>query len=185
MAINIIKKNTTERIYVSALDEDNEYLTGLTDVLIQIKRKSDGYFLDFNDDTFKASGWTEKEHQMTEDSGLTGTYYYDFVVPNTEEIYIIRVTSETADNSPFDDELRVINTDLNTLNDIIKRILGLTKENQRIFSPVYSNGYLTSATIKIYETADDCTNDTNALATYSVTATYSGSEMQTYKVVKN
>lgn len=186
MAINAIKKGGTERIIVSALDEDNAYLSGLSDVLIQIQRKSDGYFFDFDDSIFKVSGWVTKQQAMSELSGLSGNYYYDFVIPNTNETYFIRITSATADNSPWDDEIKIVNTDFDTINSDLLRLLGLCKENQRISSPVYnSRGLLTSAIIKTYESASDCESDINALATYTVTATYSGTEMQSYKVVKN
>jgi hypothetical protein len=73
-----------------------------------------------------------------------------------------------------------------TLDALIKRILGLTQENFRISSPVFSvTGKMTSCTTKIYPTATDCTNDTNVLATYTTTATYDGDDnLATYKVVK-
>lgn len=78
-------------------------------------------------------------------------------------------------------------TEIATLNALITRILGLVQENFRIVNPIYdSNHLLTSATIKIYSSASDCTNDTNAIASYSMIAIYnSESEMTSYKVIKN
>ena len=59
-------------------------------------------------------------------------------------------------------------------------------ENFRISSPIYSvTGKMTSCTIKIYPTKTDCDNDTNVLATYTMTATYDGDDnLATYKVTK-
>lgn len=72
------------------------------------------------------------------------------------------------------------------IDTLIDRALGLMHENFRISSPVYSvTGKMTSCTMKIYPTAGDCTDDTNVLATYTVTATYDGDDnLATYKVVK-
>ena len=77
--------------------------------------------------------------------------------------------------------------EISDLNEMIKRVLGLTQENFRIVNPVYNaNHLLTSATIKIYGNASDCDNDTNEIATYSMTAGYNANnELTSYKVVKN
>lgn len=69
-----------------------------------------------------------------------------------------------------------------TLDALIKKVLGLSQENFRISSPVFSSGKMTSCTVKIYPTATDCTNDTNVIATYNITATYDGNgDLATYK----
>jgi len=74
---------------------------------------------------------------------------------------------------------------IKTQTDKIPYILGLSQENYRISSPVYSSGLLTSATVKIYSSKTDCDNAENEIATYTLTATYDGSnQMETYKVVK-
>ena len=190
-----IPKNTIERIYATALNTEGEFLFGLTDVILQIKRKSDGFFLDFSDNTFKSSGWTEKTSQLNEISDMTGTYFYDFDTDGLQnDNYFVRVTSITADNSPWEGELKVggiidevvTKTDLNEVKETLARILGLSKENQRIFSPTYnSNNLLTGATIKIYSSASDCNNDVNAIGSYQMTSTYdSNGKMTSYKVVK-
>jgi hypothetical protein len=72
---------------------------------------------------------------------------------------------------------------------VLHRILGLSQENYRIFNPAYikKNGQqcMTSATIKTYSTALDCTNDTNKLAEYQITATFDAeARMSSYKVIK-
>ena len=351
--MNIIQNGQTERILITALDENGDFITGLSDVLVEIQRTSDNYYLDFNDNTFKASGWTTRQETMTElyYSYSPGSYYYDFDTTGfSDDEYFIRVTSATAENSPYEGYLKVggyvdnidasistrsthtadnvktaieadgskidhiwetteddigvrrftinaleqaptaemsetelhdgldsysnkadykadvsnldatvssrsshsatdvwsvgtrtltsfgtliadiwanvsrtltgigasgiaseVNATTNkgliiteidanetkidsldtkidlitTETDKIKYILGLSQENYRIFSPLYnSSGLLTSGTIRTYQTATDCNNNTNVLASYTITATYSGTNMLTYKVVK-
>jgi len=69
--------------------------------------------------------------------------------------------------------LTEITTDLTDIQTILLRILGLTQENIRITGHVYdAAGNLTSATIRTYPTAQDVVDETNALATYLLTADY-------------
>ena len=75
------------------------------------------------------------------------------------------------------------------IEDMIKRILGLSQENYRIFNPTYiikaQQSCMTSATIKTYPTAIDVENDTNVIAEYKVTATFDNkAQMTNYKVKK-
>ncbi len=178
-----VKKNTTERIWVSALDIDNQFLSGLDNVFLQIQRKSDNYFYDFADKTFKDSGWVSKQMAMSENVDLVGVYYYDFEVPDLLEVYLIRILCSTAANSPWEDEINAKNTDTDEIYELTKRILGLSQENYRIFSPVYNcGGQLLSCLIKIYNTATDCDNDQNAFAVYALESTYTNGQMNSYKV---
>ena len=72
-----------------------------------------------------------------------------------------------------------------TLDALIKRVLGMNQENFRISSPTFTGVNMTGCTVKIYPTATDCTNDTNVLATYTITATYDGNgNLATYKSIK-
>jgi len=69
---------------------------------------------------------------------------------------------------------------------MLRRILGLSQENYRIFNPVYDvNSSLTSATIKIYNTASDCEANINPIATYQLRSGYDvQNRMNSYKVKK-
>lgn len=80
MSIIRIQSSQNEQIRVTALDLNDNFLTGLTDVLIEIRRESDGYYFDFNDSTFKNSGWTTRQQQMAEldVTYSPGVYYYTF-----------------------------------------------------------------------------------------------------------
>jgi hypothetical protein len=76
-----------------------------------------------------------------------------------------------------------------SFRDMMKRIAGLCQENYRIFNPTYiiknNQSCMTSATIKIYSTSADVDADTNAIAEYTVTATFDNSaRMINYKVKK-
>ena len=67
----------------------------------------------------------------------------------------------------------------------ITRILGLSQENYRITSTTYTGDLLTASTMKIYPTAADCDADTNAIATYNMTAQFDSNNHCTgYKVTK-
>jgi hypothetical protein len=55
------------------IDSSGNHVTGKT-VALKIKKISNGYWLDFDDDTFKNSGWVTKSVNLTEDS--TESYYF-------------------------------------------------------------------------------------------------------------
>jgi len=67
----------------------------------------------------------------------------------------------------------------------IKRVLGLSQENFRIKNHMYDGDLLESATICIYDNSNDCDNDINPLAQYSMDAIYdSTGKLINYKVTK-
>jgi len=78
------------------------------------------------------------------------------------------------------DELASEHTDSNTFGgrnqnesaDLVKRILGLSKENFKLCNMCYSNGRLTQAEVRIYSSASDLGNDTNPIATYQIEVSY-------------
>lgn len=105
-----IENGNTERLRATALDGSGAFVTGLSDVLIEIRRESDGFYLDFNDSTFKSTGWTTRQQAMTELNATysPGAYYYDFNTTgatNTE--YFIRVTCASAANFPQESAVTV------------------------------------------------------------------------------
>lgn len=107
----------TERIQTPPLKDGSlNILTGLTTVVVSLQRTSDGHFLDFSDDTFKATGWTTRQQQMNEVSAAlaSGEYYYDLVTgdlvnPAVDDTYMVRVeeTGGTAVNVPLVGEIKV------------------------------------------------------------------------------
>jgi len=146
----IVRPSSTERIHALALDESLDPVTGKTDLLISIWRVSDGFYLDFNDSTFKAAGWTTRQTPMTEfdATNAPGEYYYDFSVPAGDEVYIARVDQSPGTdvaNLPQLGELRAVtyyvvgiekNTDLDAFEFLMvdpgeNYLTGLTVTAQR------------------------------------------------------
>jgi len=70
------------------------------------------------------------------------------------------------------------------LDAMIKRILGMNQENFYIDNTVFASGNMTSCRIRIYSVAGSVGSASDVLATYTMTAGYSGDEMTTYKMVK-
>lgn len=82
-------------------DASGDPITGET-ITLRIMRASDGYYFDFNDSTFKNSGWTNKTTNLSEDS-TSGQehYYYAFDPPASEtgaDQYIFIIDDADADN---------------------------------------------------------------------------------------
>lgn len=78
-----------------------------------------------------------------------------------------------------------MDTALASLDTLIDRILGLTQENHYLDTAVYDdNGNMTSCRIRIYTVAGSVGTDSDVLATYNVTCTYTSNLLSTFKVVK-
>ncbi len=70
---------------------------------------------------------------------------------------------------------------------LLIRILGLSQENYRLFNPKYDrHNNLIAGIIKIYNTANDCSTDTNPIAEYEIDANFDlrTNLMTHYKVTK-
>jgi len=80
--------------------------------------------------------------------------------------------------------LTTMASDITTLQTFMERTLGLSQENQAIDQMVYTNGRLTSSRIRIYSSAGSVGTDNDVIATYTMSATYSGENLETYSVVK-
>ena len=159
-----INKDTTYPLELFIIDKDGEPITGL----------SNSYTIyDSSDDSVVVSG------SLT-DQGL-GVYTATYVFTVSGQYRIIYNTP-----SGYSDEIESIIVEESHL-DLLKRILGLSQENYRIFDSVYNaNHLLTSATVKTYATASDCNNDLSPIATYSMITEYNvDSEMTAYRMVKN
>ena len=112
-----IQTDATERLQVLILDGSLDPLTGKADILIAIQRVSNGHWYDFDDDTFKAAGWTTRQTAMTEVSAANaaGEYYYDFdtsAITNAaaDDTYMVRVEQSPgtdAANVPQTGEVKV------------------------------------------------------------------------------
>ena len=72
-----IQSGETEPIQVYVLDALGNPLTGLTDLYVRLRRASDGQFLDWADDTFKAAGWTTLGQLLTEQDATNAPGVYE------------------------------------------------------------------------------------------------------------
>ena len=74
---------------------------------------------------------------------------------------------------------------LDTLDTVVDRIVGLNQENFFIDDTTYIGVHMTGARVRIYSVAGSVGSINNVIATYTVTATYTGDYMTDYKVVKS
>jgi hypothetical protein len=80
------------------LDSTGDYVPSQSPTL-KLRRLSDDYWYDFADNTFKASGWTNKFTTLTEDA-VEEYYYYLYNPPASEdsaEQYLFVVDNTAAD----------------------------------------------------------------------------------------
>lgn len=116
-----IQTGRTEEIRLDVRDLVGTPLTGATGVLIRVQRASDGQFFDFDDSTFKGSGWTEKDTALAEvDStdlpgiyGLTGGFDSSAITNLTaDDTYIVFPVKGAAPDTasaqlPAPDEFKI------------------------------------------------------------------------------
>jgi hypothetical protein len=112
-----IMAGDTERIQTPVVKDGSlAPLTGLTTVVVAFQRVSDDYWYDFDDATFKGSGWTTRQQQMAEvdSTNAPGEYYYDLDTstitnPTDDDTYMVRIdeTGGSAKNVPFTGEIKV------------------------------------------------------------------------------
>jgi len=161
-------QNTTFYLEIVLTDKDGDFVidTG-TVVTYEVRKSSDNSLFDSGSMTIEGNVFKAGVLFDT-----LGQYRVLFVTPDKFEngLQQIEVVEEITD------DLSGIITKLN-------RLLGLSQENYRIFTPTYDGkNNLTSGTIKIYPTAGDVDANTNALAEYQISANYSGIKMIGYRV---
>lgn len=188
MSLVRVKTSATE-VIVTTMTLLKVLQTGLVDVLLKIHRVSDDFIYDFNDDTFKSSGWTAQTVVMTEidATNLAGQYKYSFdtsIITNAavDDTYTLIVTCASADNVPQRGEIKV-----GQYLDDITEILGLVQSNILIDTIVNdASGNMTSARTRIFPTKADKIAETNVIHTYTITATYDANDYCTgYDCVKD
>ena len=113
---DLIPTGATEIIEALITGVTGLALTGLTDIAADARRSSDGFLLDWNDMTFKSSGWTTRQLQLTETDAATqaGWYRYtwdtgNITNPVANDVYTVTVRQTTltsAYNVPQVGEIR-------------------------------------------------------------------------------
>lgn len=140
--------------------------------------------------------WTSGGTQVVTAASMTevngGFYYYDFASYDETEDYFIRADAggslaATDRYIAGTNEVGQVTSQLTLQDTNLELILGLVQSNFRMTGQVYdSNGNLTDATITIYPTAADVALETNAIASYTVSATYDGNgKPNNYQVTKD
>ena len=79
MGAQIVSPRQQVPLFLSVSRTGTGGVAGLSPT-VELRRSSDGFYLDFNDDTFKSSGWTTRKAALTDLGGL-GT----LVLPPPEE----------------------------------------------------------------------------------------------------
>jgi hypothetical protein len=103
-----IRTGNVEPIEVYITNRRAEPLTGLTSIYVRIRRVSDGYYLDWNDDTFKNTGWTTLDQITTEVDGtnfpglykVTGGFDTSAITnPTTDDDYQVLTLENPEDEA--------------------------------------------------------------------------------------
>lgn len=72
-----IQTGDTEPITLDVRDAAGSPHTGATDIGVRIRRLSDGEYLDWDDSTFKAFGWTELDRTTVEQDAALAPGFYE------------------------------------------------------------------------------------------------------------
>jgi|GEM_PF-5023072 len=105
--------------------------------------------------------------------GTTGVFKYLFsqTVTQKEEYLWIMSNGNYSKYGKI-----VLGGYIDDIKNMIRIILGLVQHNYRLFNTVYTivagRKKLTSATIKIYNTKEDCENDINPIKIYTLSIEY-------------
>jgi hypothetical protein len=166
-----IKKSTGTSVYVYLVDAVDGYTpeTGITGPTVTIS-KAGGAFAAPNDGT-----WTEL---------ADGWYKVALDATDTDTLGALAINVVAAGCRNFADVVEVVTDTLEDVDGLVKRALGLNLENYYLDNATYSGGKLSSARIRIYDSADNVGGDSGVVATYNITAAYSGNDLATYKVTK-
>lgn len=108
-----VQTGATVPIEVIILDDSLDPLTGKTDILLSCRRKSDGWWLDFNAPMqFRNSGWTTRQQQLSELDATydQGAYGYDLVLSAITNMVADDTLELRVDQSPGTDAANVPQT---------------------------------------------------------------------------
>lgn len=117
MAVRV-QTGDIEPLQVYVVDVNGNPLTGLTDLYVRLRRSSNGDFLDWADDTFKAVGWTALDVSLAEISATLAPGLYElsggidtgaWVNPSADDDYLVLAVQSPGTNAklPPPAELKV------------------------------------------------------------------------------
>lgn len=113
-----------------------------------------------------------------------GHYRAEFT-PNAVGMWMLSVYHTTHFPWGKTGNIQVFANDFDTIETILTRILGLTQENFYIDQTTFdTSNNLTASRVRIYSDAASVGTSSNVIATYLMTATYTGNNMETYTMKK-
>jgi len=122
------------------------------------------------------SVWTHYTRTLTEWGALV-----DSIWANADTLYAI--VTDTVVCTVADTVYSYATMD-STTTAVLERILGLSQENYYMDDLDFTGSLLTQARVRLYEDSTYVGTTSGVLATYRITTTYDGNNVQTYKVVK-
>jgi len=163
--------------YFSVTDESNTLASGIAPTAFTV-------------DLFKPNG-QEVSSQIDMGVGIAelsdGHYRAEFKPDGVGTWYMVIYHGQYFPWGKSDDIL-VYTSDFDMIAGDLARTLGLTQENYCLDNTVYANykgaKLLTSGRLRIYSNAEFVGTDSDVLATYQLTSTWSGDELTSYKVTK-
>lgn len=142
----------------------------------------------FTVDLFNQNGQEVSSQIDVDVTELSSGHYRVEFIP--DEVGTWYITVYHNDYFPWgkSDDVLVYTSDFDIITSDLARILGLTQENYYLDSLVYTTHsgikLLTNSRIRIYSSADSVASNNDVIATYQITATWSGDALQDYKVEK-
>jgi len=118
------------------------------------------------------------ELQTNQGNWVTAT---GFSVPHEYDAVLAALQADLDNTAQYKADVSA----LGDIGDKVDLIIGLSQENYYLDQTVYNASHkLLSGRIRTYSVAGSVGTDADVLATYTITSVWSGSELQTYKVVK-
>lgn len=118
-------------------------------------------------------------------SELGNGNYRAIFTPNSVGTWYLMVRHDMHFPWGKEDTIQVFNQDFDSISDLLVRILGLTQENQYIDNTSYDDDdNLISCRVRLYDDSTKVGTDQSVIETYHVTAGYTNSKLDYYKVVR-
>ena len=123
-------------------------------------------------------------HSINELS-LAGHYSLNFT-PNQVGIWYVDVKHPVHFPWGKTDDIQVFKNDLDSIGDMVVRILGLSQENYFLDNLVFNaNSLMTNGRIRTYTHSTSVGTNSDILSTYDITASYDpDGKMESYSVMK-
>jgi len=143
---------------------------------------------EFSVSLFNPSGVEVNDSIGVNISEIGAGYYRAEFVPDQVGTWYMNVFHPLYFPWGKSDDIQVYTSDFNRLAGDLSRVLGLTQENYYLDNTNYIEHkgikLLINGRLRIYEDAANVGTDNGVIATYKIISTWSGSELNTYKVIK-